>query len=330
MEKEEAKLTEDKPMECTVIKQNSAEAEKVTLSKNAQKKLLKQQRWETKKAEKKAQMKELKNKKKEEKRLEWQEKLSTASEEEKLQLFESKKCVRKERMDKRSEDKEKKIQRLNHAKLHGQNVVIDFQFSHLMSPTEMNSLSQQIMYCYAVNSKCASPANLWLTSCTGDMGDKLNTIPGFDKWMIEKETKSYIEALQDRKEKLVYLTADAETVLDDLDLNDIYIIGGLVDRNRWKGITLKKALEEGIRTAKLPIGSYLKLSSSQVLTVNQVLEILLTYLETRDWKASFFKVIPQRKRCEAEADENGREAEDEKSEDMENSSEGQKKVKISS
>jgi tRNA (guanine9-N1)-methyltransferase len=62
----------------------------------------------------------------------------------------------------------------------------------------------------------------------------------------------------------VYLTADAETVLDDLDMSKIYIIGGLVDQNRWKGITLKKSTEQGIQSAKLPIGNYLKMSSSQV------------------------------------------------------------------
>jgi tRNA (guanine9-N1)-methyltransferase len=36
------------------------------------------------------------------------------------------------------------------------------------------------------------------------------------------------------KERIVYLTADSETVISDLNENDFYIIGGLVDRNRHK------------------------------------------------------------------------------------------------
>lgn len=34
--------------------------------------------------------------------------------------------------------------------------------------------------------------------------------------------------------------------------------------------------------------------------MNQVLEILVKFLETRDWKTSFFTVIPQRKRSGVE------------------------------
>lgn len=120
------------------------------------------------------------------------------------------------------------------------------------------------MYCYAVNGRCSCPGHLWLTGCNGEMEKQLQRLPGFDKWIIEKENRSYMEALNEQKENLVYLTADSESVLDELDPEKYYIIGGLVDRNRWKGITMKKAQEQGILTAKLPIGSYLKMSSSQV------------------------------------------------------------------
>lgn len=275
----------------------------LTLSKNAQKKLLKQQRMEAKKAEKKAAMKEQKKKEAERKRKEWEEMLASVDEEERSKLIESRKGLRKERMEKRSEEREKKVQRLTNAKEHGQNIVVDLDFSDLMTPNEINSLVQQIMYCYAVNRRCASPCHLWLTGCNGKMGSQLQRLPGFDKWIIEKENQSYIEALQDEKHNLVYLTADSETILDELDPKKIYIVGGLVDRNRWKGITMKKAQEQGIQTAKLPIGNYLKMSSSQVLTVNQVIEILLKFLETKDWKDSFFQVIPQRKRGGADSED---------------------------
>lgn len=120
------------------------------------------------------------------------------------------------------------------------------------------------MYCYAINGRCNLPAHIWLTGCQGEMQNQLLRVPGYDRWIIEKEDRSYIEAFEVQKENLVYLTADSENVLDELDPKAIYVIGGLVDRNRWKGITMKKAEEQGIKTAKLPIGTYLKMSSSQV------------------------------------------------------------------
>lgn len=60
-----------------------------------------------------------------------------------------------------------------------------------------------------------------------------------------------------KKEELVYLTADSETQIDDLNPSHAYVIGGIVDRNRYKNLTLEKAKKEGLSTARLPIQQYM-------------------------------------------------------------------------
>ncbi|KAF8729603.1 hypothetical protein HU200_017551 [Digitaria exilis] len=278
-------------------------AQPPALSKSARKKLQKQERYAERKAARKAAEKERRRADVERRRREWDEALAAApSDEARAEMVAARRETRRERVGRRTEERGARAERLRRAaEGAGQKVVLDLEFADLMRPNEIHSLTQQIMYCYAVNGRSASPAHLWLTGCSGEMATHLQRIPGYDKWIIEKAAKPYLEAFEDHKENLVYLTADAETVLDDLDMSKIYIIGGLVDRNRWKGITLKKAAEQGIQSAKLPIGNYLKMSSSQVLTVNQVFEIMLKFVETRDWKTAFFHVIPQRKRGQAEA-----------------------------
>ncbi|KQK01521.1 tRNA (guanine(9)-N1)-methyltransferase [Brachypodium distachyon] len=273
------------------------------LSKSARKKLLKQERQAARKAERKVADKERRRADLDRRRREWEEALAAApSDEAREEMLAARRETRRERVGKRVDERGARAERLRRAaEGAGQKVVLDLEFADLMRPNELHSLTQQIMYCYAVNGRSATPAHLWLTGCSGEMGTQLQRIPGFDKWIIGKEAKPYLEAFEDCKENLVYLTADAETVLDDLDMSKIYIIGGLVDRNRWKGITQKKAVDQGIQSAKLPIGNYLKMSSSQVLTVNQVFEIMQKFVETKDWKTAFFHVIPQRKRGEAGA-----------------------------
>lgn len=55
--------------------------------------------------------------------------------------------------------------------------------------------------------------------------------------------------------EIVYLSSDSPHTLTHLSPYSTYIIGGLVDRNRHKGVCYKSALDAGIKTAKLPIST---------------------------------------------------------------------------
>uniref|UniRef100_A0A8C2Y8D9 tRNA methyltransferase 10 homolog A n=1 Tax=Coturnix japonica TaxID=93934 RepID=A0A8C2Y8D9_COTJA len=135
----------------------------------------------------------------------------------------------------------------------------------------------------------------YLTSHGGQLKSNMNeNDKGWVNWKdIQIRTEHYSELI--KKEDLVYLTSDSPDVLSELDERKAYVIGGLVDHNHHKGITYKKAVEQGIGHAQLPLGNFVKMNSRKVLAVNHVFEIILAYLEKRDWKEAFFSVLPQRK-----------------------------------
>ncbi|KAH7291072.1 hypothetical protein KP509_30G075300 [Ceratopteris richardii] len=262
------------------------------LSKNAQKKLLKMERYKAKKMERKAFEKSKRHEDTERKRKEWESKFSALSPEEQEALLKEQKEKRRARQARSLERKNK----LRDAMESGQNLVIDLEFCDRMKPNELASLVQQVMYSYSMNAKAALPARLSLTGCKGEVLDHLKRVSGFENWLLHKEHQSYLEVFKERKQDLVYLTADSTEVIEELDQSKIYIIGGLVDRNRWKGLTLEKAKSEGISTARLPILNYMRLASSPVLTVNQVVEIFLRFMETKSWENALEQAIPSRKR----------------------------------
>lgn len=105
---------------------------------------------------------------------------------------------------------------------------------------------------------------------------------------------------------LVYLTSDSPNTLTHLSPNTSYIIGGIVDKNRHKGICYKRACERGIPTAKLPIGEFMEMQSRTVLTVNHVVEIMLKWLETKNWGDAFLQVIPKRKQAVLKVEKNAK------------------------
>ncbi|KAL0970333.1 hypothetical protein UPYG_G00240570 [Umbra pygmaea] len=183
---------------------------------------------------------------------------------------------------------------------------------------DVRKLHKQIQRCYAVNRRAVHPVQFYLTSLGGQLKQNMDkTDEGWVNWKeITVKTEAYHEVMP--KEELVYLTSDSPNVLTELDESKAYVIGGLVDHNHHKGITFERAKEFGINHAQLPLNSFVKMNSRKVLAVNHVFEIMLKYLEKKDWQEAFFSVLPLRKGATPLGQE-GTASDDKDGEDEENS-----------
>ncbi|CAI2173345.1 15467_t:CDS:2 [Funneliformis geosporum] len=249
------------------IDKKQEEEPQQNLSKNALKRLRRQQKWEETREARKTAWKEKDRKKKEEKR-------------KAIKLGLSKSPPKKPKVESIPSDMK---------------VVIDLSFDELMNDVEISSLTSQLSRCYSANRSATRPVNLYFTSCGGRVQERFNTkLQNYVNWKnVIFESRSYLDCFN--KDELIYLTADSNECIQELDEQKIYIIGGLVDKNRHKSICYNKSQKDNIASAQLPIGNYVQLSTRKVLAVNHVFEILIRWLEYKDWEKAFLEVIPQRK-----------------------------------
>lgn len=206
-------------------------------------------------------------------------------------------------------------------------LIFDCAFESYMRETELISLASQITRSYAANRTAARQTRLYISSWQGKLRTRYETLLAnqHKRWQntffveddfveagrqaeaamraedggVVVDVLASEEARKDRKDEgagsVVYLSSDSPHTLTKLEPYTSYVIGGLVDKNREKGLCYRRAQERGIRTAKLPIGDYMVMASRQVLTTNHVVEIMLHWLETGNWATAFERVIPKRK-----------------------------------
>jgi tRNA (guanine9-N1)-methyltransferase len=207
-------------------------------------------------------------------------------------------------------------------------LIIDCAFDDLMHERERISLGSQITRAYSDNHRAPLKAHLVISSWGGELRKRFDTVLNehYKNWkgvrVLEEDfvaaAEKSSECMSDAKGgklagaftldtedispsdlkargEVIYLTSDSDNTLDRLKPYSTYIIGGLVDKNRHKGICYKSACDRGIKTAKLPIGEYMEMQSRYVLATNHVVEIMIRWLECGDWGEAFLKVMPKRK-----------------------------------
>lgn len=141
-------------------------------------------------------------------------------------------------------------------------VCLDCAYEASMTPKEINSLALQIRYCYSQNKNSSHPCLLAATSVTGKTLEHLQNVAGYDEWH-NRACTCISQSLEDhygktQMQNIVYLTSDSEQTLHEFDNSKIYVIGGIVDRNRLKRAAYNRATTLNISTARLPINEHLQ------------------------------------------------------------------------
>jgi len=298
---------------------NQDEKPKLPISKNQLKKLKKQEEWKKKmekiKAYKKEKKKEKKRLKREEREKEEQKNPKLNQEINEIKNIDKSNIPFKSRKELKEEFKQKCK--------NGMRVIIDCDFEHLMNERGIKSMVRQIVDLYSINKISANPFRVILYGVGKQIKEGLEKsdyknwigieiyfkedFPSFDKFIEEVLYKDDKRTLNDIKNNIYYLSADSENNINNIDNQSTYIIGGIVDRNKYKGLSLNKAKELKINHGKFPIGEYLKLQSSQVLTTNHTFHILNEFSIKHDWKEAFISIIPKRKQEEKEENEESEE-----------------------
>lgn len=174
-------------------------------------------------------------------------------------------------------------------------IAIDLSFDEFMAEKDLSSLCSQLLRIYTANRRAKKPIPIHFTGLKENtrMYKQIEKNEGWKNWDVIPHSESYSEIFD--KDKIVYLTSESENVLEKFDDGHCYVIGGIVDHNSQKGLTLDIAEKQGIKTARLPLSEYVSITSRSVLTVNQCFEILLGVNEGKSWKEILMEVLPQRK-----------------------------------
>ncbi|XP_030331813.1 tRNA methyltransferase 10 homolog C [Strigops habroptila] len=181
----------------------------------------------------------------------------------------------------------------------GQPLVFDMSFEKDMSVREVANTVRQIVLSESSNRRSIDPFHIHFCNFKDESLYHKEFIKHYreawGKLLITVTDQCYTEVFP--KDKLIYLTADSPKVMKTFDHNKIYIVGSMVDRSIKTGVSLARAKRLGLETAALPLEKYLLWNTgAKNLTLDQMMQILLTLKDTGDWQKAL-EFVPKRKYC---------------------------------
>jgi len=206
---------------------------------------------------------------------------------------------RKEGAPSKRDIKTHQISNLRQSLVSGTKICVDLQFDEVMSDKELVHLAAQLRRVYSSNKAAQQPFHLYFANFDKN-GRSFKTCcdknMGFQDYIVDMDSTGPLDLFD--KDSLVYLTPNSEEVLDVVADDKVYVIGGLCDDSVKKDQTAGYAKSLGIKTARLPIKGYMLRASGgnfkQILTINQVFDILLKWKESKDWSKALAVGVPQR------------------------------------
>lgn len=192
--------------------------------------------------------------------------------------------------------KENQIKRMRQVMEDGSGRVclaIDLRYDAIMNQKELKSLGKQLKFVYGAMKIMSEPFQLRLFHCSEQVKTSLARFSAVNwvmHWHDHDELTDVMPA-----ESIVYLSPDSPNVLETLDADKMYVIGGIVDKSRKKGATLEAATQAGITTARLPIQEYITERLDHILNVNTMVDVLIHFHTHGDWRRALTEVLPLRK-----------------------------------
>lgn len=181
----------------------------------------------------------------------------------------------------------------------GQPLVFDMSYEKEMSFREVTNTVRQLVMSESCNRRSVDPFHIHFCNFKDDSLYHREFVKNYrEAWgrlLITVTDQCYTEIFP--KDKLIYLTADSPKVMKTFDHDKIYIVGSMVDKSIKTGVSLARAKRLGLETAALPLEKYLLWNTgAKNLTLDQMMQILLTLKDTADWKKAL-EFVPKRKYC---------------------------------